>query len=252
MLHIAQLSNISIYEQLKIEEALLRCDKRNWCLINSSNSEKAIVMGIAGDVSQHVNISYWQQNPIAIIKRFTGGGTVVVDAHTLFVTFIINRADCSAQPVPCSIMQWTGEVYKNVFNHNGFALLENDYVFQNRKIGGNAQYIQKERWLHHTSFLWDYCQENMQYLQIPKKVPSYRAGRGHIDFIQRMRAFVPCRDSWMQRLQESLHEQFQQVQLWDPHDLAEEVAQLSYRITTRYIDVSLDRNGQNAVPLSHE
>lgn len=49
-----------------------------------------------------------------------------------------------------------------------------DYVFGNRKFGGNAQSITKGRWVHHTSFLWDYEMMNMFYLKLPKRAPDYR------------------------------------------------------------------------------
>lgn len=49
-----------------------------------------------------------------------------------------------------------------------------DYVFGNRKFGGNAQSITKNRWIHHTSFLWDYEVRNMAYLKLPKRAPEYR------------------------------------------------------------------------------
>ena len=50
-----------------------------------------------------------------------------------------------------------------------------DYVFGEHKFGGSAQSITKDRWLHHTSFLWDYHMPRMAYLKIPKRAPEYRA-----------------------------------------------------------------------------
>jgi hypothetical protein len=47
-----------------------------------------------------------------------------------------------------------------------FSLRENDYVLDNRKIGGNAQTIVRNRWVHHTSFLWDFNAQRMQYLKV--------------------------------------------------------------------------------------
>lgn len=49
-----------------------------------------------------------------------------------------------------------------------------DYVFGERKFGGNAQTITKNRWLHHTSFLWDFEDRNMELLRHPPKAPQYR------------------------------------------------------------------------------
>ena len=46
-LHLLNLSCFPIFQQLQIEEALLRADQRNWCIINTG-SPPAIVMGISG------------------------------------------------------------------------------------------------------------------------------------------------------------------------------------------------------------
>lgn len=53
--------------------------------------------------------------------------------------------------------------------------LFSDYVFGDRKFGGNAQSITKNRWIHHTSFLWDYEVKNMAYLKLPARAPEYRS-----------------------------------------------------------------------------
>ncbi len=54
-------------------------------------------------------------------------------------------------------------------------MLSADYTFGERKFGGNAQAITKQRWLHHTSLLWDFDPENMALLKHPERVPEYRA-----------------------------------------------------------------------------
>ncbi|KAL2928872.1 Highly reducing polyketide synthase sdnO [Bienertia sinuspersici] len=56
----------------------------------------------------------------------------------------------------------------------GLKSIQEDYVFGNLKFGGNAQSITKNRWIHHTSFLWDYEDANMTYLRIPQRAPKYR------------------------------------------------------------------------------
>ncbi|XP_030923002.1 uncharacterized protein LOC115949875 [Quercus lobata] len=121
---------------------------------------------------------------IPVVRRFTGGGTVVVDPSTIFVTFICNKdAVAGLQPYPQPIMSWTGALYNKVFQgigdfhlrENGNCTLHNtNYVFGDRKFGGNAQSITKNRWIHHTSFLWDYEVRNMAYLKLPARAPEYR------------------------------------------------------------------------------
>lgn len=179
------------------------------------------------------------QDRVPVVRRFSGGGTVIVDSGTIFVTFICNKeAVPNVQPYPRPIMSWSSLIYDQVFRgFVDFNLRENgiqfisiyeliglfqvdllcnqllyftypakneekkcciycicvsviwviskiqlnpsffllDYVFGDHKFGGNAQSITKNRWIHHTSFLWDYEVNNMAYLKLPKRVPEYRS-----------------------------------------------------------------------------
>jgi len=66
---------------------------------------------------------------------------------------------------------------------NYIVIIHADYALGQKKFGGNAQAISKDRWLHHTSFLWDYEQDRMALLKQPLRAPEYRAGREHSEFI---------------------------------------------------------------------
>jgi hypothetical protein len=75
---------------------------------------------------------------------------------------------------------------------SSFRLRENDYVLGERKMGGNAQSIGKNGFLHHTSFLWDYDADNMEYLMLPSKRPEYRGERSHRDFLIKLAEAYPA------------------------------------------------------------
>jgi lipoate---protein ligase len=206
-LHLILLQNTPVFEQLAIEEALLRADERNFCLINAG-SPPAIVMGISGKAEEHIDHEKIQTKPIPIIRRFSGGGTVVVDENTLFVTFIFERKDIDLGNCPKKIMEWSEAIYKPVFHPQNFQLKENDYVLSDKKVGGNAQYFSKNRWLHHTTFLWDYDKDLMKLLQIPPKMPEYRQKRAHTDFLDTLRNYYPSKDSIKEKLLQELSKQF--------------------------------------------
>jgi len=186
ILHVVRLTSTPILQQLQWEEALLRADGRNWCILNQG-SLPAIVMGISGQIDKLIQQNKLEEAPLSIIRRFSGGGTVVVDENTLFVTLICQSEALSIPPFPRPIMEWTArEIYSPLFKDHPFQLQENDYVISGKKWGGNAQSIIKGRWLHHSSLLWDYRSENMDYLLIPTKMPAYRQGRSHTDFLCRL------------------------------------------------------------------
>ncbi|MBA2728718.1 MAG: lipoate--protein ligase family protein [Parachlamydiaceae bacterium] len=188
MLHLLQLKNVPIFEQLKIEEALLRADDRNWCIINSG-SPTSIVMGISGKYEEHVCPYMIDKLPIPVIRRFSGGGTVIVDEQTFFFTLIGNKDLLDVPCYPDELLKWTEKLYAPAFEGLNFSLRDNDYVIGNKKFGGNAQYICKNRWLHHSSLLWDYEKSKMDYLLMPKKVPAYRMGRDHTEFLCRLNTY---------------------------------------------------------------
>lgn len=145
-----------------------------------------------------------------MVRRFSGGGTVIVDQGTVFVTFICNTtAVAGLQPFPRDIMSWTGLLYGKVFHGFGeFHLRENDYAFSHQKFGGNAQSITKDRWVHHTSFLWDYDMNSMDYLKIPKHAPEYRPARNYTDFLCRMKEYMPSRSVFTEGIIAALRDDF--------------------------------------------
>ena len=207
MLQLIILKNTPILEQLQLEESLLRTDDRSFCLINIG-SPVAIVMGISGDPELLVDLERMKKDPVPLIRRFSGGGTVVVDENTLFVTFIMNKIDLDVVPFPEPILRWSTELYQSAWQIPFFHLTENDYAIENKKCGGNAQYLKKDRWVHHTSFLWDFKQENMNRLLLPQKRPTYRGNRTHTDFLCKLKNYSPDLSILISSLKKELVKRF--------------------------------------------
>lgn len=235
VLNFVKLNQIPIFQQLQWEEALLRADEQNWCLINSGSSP-AIVMGISGQVDLLINQDKIKLKPIPLIRRFSGGGTVVVDHNTLFVTFVCQSDALEVQPFPKYLMDWTAIIYNPLFNSGFFSIRENDYVFGDRKWGGNAQSITRKRWLHHSSLLWDYDPEMMDYLLIPKKMPEYRGFRDHTDFLCRLCEceYWEGQEAFFEKLTQQIGNHFE-VRERDMDELIE-IAGLEHRKTTVLIE----------------
>lgn len=206
-LNLVRLTGGSILEQLQLEEALLRTDDRNWCIIQDG-VDPSIVMGISGKSEEMLNIPLLQEKPVPLIRRFSGGGTVFVDRNTAFVTFIFQAGELGINPCPDKVFCWSDSVYRSVFDGLPYRLMERDYIFDDRKFGGNAQYMRKDRWLHHTTLLWDYDKQNMDYLMLPARRPQYRQDRDHSEFLCRLCDYLPARDMLWKRLEEVLRRDF--------------------------------------------
>ena len=268
-------SGLSILERLSLEEALLRHDDRNWAIVGTHepwnhkylshvpipdyigeepNDQCMVVMGIGGKPDKLLNIPQIERDKVMVVKRFSGGGTVVLASQSLWTTFIGRNKDyvpTGVQPYPREIMKWSadtifgptfdkmvkqkkhlgqkktmavdikscsateniGKVTSVASNESSpllFGLREHDYVFGEMKMGGNAQSIVKDGWLHHTSFLWDYDLSNMDYLKLPEKRPDYRGDRSHGEFLVALHSFFgtshgPFISNLRETCQESVH-----------------------------------------------
>lgn len=211
LVRLVRTSGLCILRQLRLEEKLLRSPGAgNWCLLNDGTPDRSVVLGISGKPHQLVDVRRALDDGVRVIKRFSGGGTVIVDRDTQFVTLVMNAAAVPDLALfPRQIMEWTGTLYggrpHGVFaDMPGWQLRENDYVIGERKVGGNAQSISKDRWLHHTSFLWDFREETMKYLTNPAKQPRYRANRSHSDFLAPLKTYLPDRNALATRIEAAL------------------------------------------------
>jgi lipoate-protein ligase A len=217
--------NLFIYSQLQYEEAILRLDEGSWCFINEG-SPKAAVLGLSQKPEEELAFC---PSHIPIIKRFSGGGSVLVDENTIFVSFIISKKDLPFA-TPEEIHRWAASFYKKAFPIPSFDLLENDYVIGNLKCGGNAQYLQKNRWLHHTSFLFDFDPKQMQLLALPKKAPSYRKNRDHKEFLISLKTYFASKEDFLYSIRKTLHSYFD-VKEKELKDI-EELCKMSHRKST--------------------
>ena len=198
-LNYVSLKRVPILNQLLYEEVLLRCSNDNWFVYNIGNKKPTIVIGYSGKVNDLLHVNKVYNDNINVIRRYTGGGTVIVDNNTIFASIIMNSNNVNTQPYPRNIMTWSDHtLYGPIFKkyNQSFALREHDYVFNDMKFGGNAQSIIKERWVHHTSFLWDYNYNTMEYLKIPLKKPEYRGNRNHHDFLTKLKNYIPSLESF--------------------------------------------------------
>ncbi len=156
-----------------------------------------------------MNLEKAKEQRVELIKRFTGGGTVILDRDSILVSLICEAKDTPEVPLfPRPLMSWSKTFYEPVFGPYGdFRLSETDYTFGQLKFGGNAQYISKSRWLHHTSFIWDFDAKRMKCLLHPPKEPDYRKSRTHEDFLTRLKDHMVSRDKLLLGIEDALSAQ---------------------------------------------
>ncbi len=178
---IIELAGTPIEEQLALEQKLLKEEDGAYLLINDG-PPPVIVMGSSQKAEEVIDLNAAKIKNVPFLKRFSAGGCVILDQNTIMISLILHKKILPIDFYPNTIMKWSETFYKNALGLENFSLQGNDYTLDNQKIGGNAQYIKKDRFVHHTSFLWDYDKDHMDLLLHPPKEPSYRNGRHHHDF----------------------------------------------------------------------
>lgn len=228
VIRLVRTRGLCVLRQLRLEESLFRANAENWAIVNDGAPRTAIVLGISGKPHRLIDVAAAHEDDLLVIKRFSGGGTVVVDANTQIVSLVMNGDAVAPTPLfPHPLMRWTENLYKGICSKKNagvfrdvpnWRLHQNDYVVdvsdarsvgdddakKNEKIlkvGGNAQSISKTRFVHHTSFLWDFDEENMsRYLVVPEKQPAYRENRPHGAFLAPLSRWVRDRNLMRDRL----------------------------------------------------
>jgi lipoate-protein ligase A len=78
-----------------------------------------IVLGIGGKPEELLNLQLVQQDSPLLVKRFTGGGTVVLTQDSLLTTIIgRNHLTPQVEPFPRSIMDFTAStIFKPTFRY---------------------------------------------------------------------------------------------------------------------------------------
>ncbi len=183
-------------ENLALDEALLDdCERgeagevlRFW-----EPKQFFVVVGYANSVQKEVNTAFCAQHGIRILRRCSGGGTVLQAPGCLDYSLVL-RID--RDPALWSI---PGTNQYVLDRHAGAlsALLRKqvtreghtDLALGSLKFSGNAQRRRKDALLFHGAFLlamdFDVLEKA---LPLPSKQPEYRQGRAHRDFLMNLGA----------------------------------------------------------------
>lgn len=207
-LFLVRTDGMPIFEQLQMEEALYREEHEyNWLLVNRHVGDAAVVvLGLSGVASELVHVEAVLADRVPVIRRFSGGGTVLVTPGIVTTSLIVRSEDAQVDSGPRSIMAYVASLFGDSLNEalHGvrFSLVENDFVIESRmKVAGNAQALSRRRWLQHTSWLYEFEAAAMErYLQLPARRPAYRDARPHSSFLARLAPHVDSRDSLIDAL----------------------------------------------------
>ena len=150
-----------------------------------------VVLGYANKRAAEVNLDFCQRNGIPVLRRCSGGGTVLQGPGCLSYTLILS---IDRVPSRQSITATNQEVLRkhqaalsplvsSLVHQQG----QTDLALGERKFSGNAQRRQKRFLLFHGTFLLNFDLDLIEKtLRMPSRQPDYRAHRSHTDFLMNL------------------------------------------------------------------
>ncbi len=148
-----------------------------------------IVLGRVSKAGEDVNFEAAFADAVPVVRRSSGGGTVVQGKGCLNYSLILSKEE---HPQAADLKRSYEFILGRVIGALGRIGI--DAAFQpisdialagsQKKISGNAQRRLRRFILHHGTILCDFDLTLIErYLAFPKSVPEYRAGRAHLDFV---------------------------------------------------------------------
>jgi len=176
--------NIAIDEFLlkKAEDGEIGENVRLW-----SYPRYFIVLGRTSKVLDDCFLGSCHKNNIKIIRRISGGGTVLEGPGCLNFSAILSY---ESDPAYKNINSSYKKILEKISIPLKFKGLDvsflplADLAIGGKKISGNAQARKRKFFLHHGTFFYDFDIPMIKtYLKHPKREPGYRRGRSHENFL---------------------------------------------------------------------
>jgi lipoate-protein ligase A len=183
-------------ENLACDEALV-----DWCELSNEpvlrfweSPSPFVVVGFANRVSEEVNVPACVADGIPILRRCSGGGTVLQGPgclnYTLGLPIEETGPTASVPETNRFVMNRQCDAARKAIAAHGIEASSvnvrgcTDLALGDRKFSGNAQRRKRRALLFHGTFLLQFDLPAIsKYLAQPSKQPEYRSTRGHLDFL---------------------------------------------------------------------
>jgi lipoate-protein ligase A len=183
----------SVAENLALDEALLieaDAGRRQRTLRFWEPADFAVVLGASRRLQADVQVDECRADGVPILRRTSGGGTVVVGPGTLNITFILPESAAPGLSTVQGAHHYVlDRIARSVRSAGPTVALDGlgDLVIEGCKCGGSAQRRLRHWFMVHCSILHDFPIERIvRYLTIPQRQPQYRQGRDHRDFLRNL------------------------------------------------------------------
>lgn len=144
-----------------------------------------IVLGASNSVEQSVNMEAIEDKEIFVVKRNSGGQTVVLTPNTLVIAIAFTTAKYINSRKAFAIIN--GQLIEGLRQCGVNGIQEkgiSDLAIQNKKISGSSIYHKRQRFFYHAVLNVSESVDMIEKLLLhPTKEPDYRKGRPHKEFV---------------------------------------------------------------------
>jgi lipoate-protein ligase A len=144
-----------------------------------------VVVGRNGDVVADVIQERCRADDVRVLRRFSGGGAVVLGPGCLNYAVVLSLGSCPALISVAAGFRLVLERIVAALDISGLAIAGGtDLALDGRKVSGNAQRRGCRALIHHGTLLYGFDPLlAARYLKEPARQPAYRAARRHAEFI---------------------------------------------------------------------
>ena len=147
-----------------------------------------VVTGYANQIQREVNIEACRQKNIPILRRCSGGGTVLQGPGCLNYSLILNFDDQGPLRNISStnryVMERNKAAVESILKCPVSVRGHTDLAMGDLKFSGNAQRRKRRALIFHGTFLLNFDISLIeQFLSMPSKEPDYRQSRPHAAFL---------------------------------------------------------------------
>lgn len=190
MMHYCDVTLPGPAENLACDEALLElCESTGIQILRLWEPHTHfVVVGYANHVETEVNLTFCALSGIPILRRSTGGGTVLQGPGCLNYSLILRPNDRSPlQTIPGTnafILDRHRDTLAQLLGESVAREGQTDLAIRGYKFSGNAQRRRKDALLFHGSFLLNFDLAMVEKaLPFPSRQPEYRRNRPHASFL---------------------------------------------------------------------
>lgn len=168
--------------------------------------ELAVVLGASGRWRDEVRVENCRADGVALARRSSGGGTVVLGPGALNFTVVLPLDFAPGLAAVDRAQLYVLERVAQGLRAEGAPVEvkgSGDLTLGLRKFSGSAQRRLRRHFLVHATILHGFPLERIsRYLAVPARQPSYREGRPHADFVTnlglaRERIVHALRSTWL-------------------------------------------------------